>query len=329
MAMPKKDAAPAPATPSRPRRLLRRALAVVAACVGLVLLATGIYLVWYFLRPQPEPTTRVLFPGVSYQRQVRAGSLPRVSHLVRVRLSTPGLRFLVTPPRLTAGRAFRAQTTSEFLARHRLRLAINGGYFFPYHSNNPGDFYPRSGDPVDTAGLSCSGTASSPRCSGPPARPGATLFVSCDHRLSLRRPKRLCGAVSGHALLRRGRFVARRPDGGRAPRTALGLDRERRFLLLLVVDGRQPGYSEGATLRELVRLLRAAGAHDAINMDGGGSSTLAANLRGIPRLLNSPIHTRLPGRERPVANHLGIYFASPSRGRGVQDLEAISSSISR
>ena len=46
-----------------------------------------------------------------------------------------------------------------------------------------------------------------------------------------------------------------------------------------------------------------------LNLDGGGSSTLVAeDEKKNPVLLNSPIHGRLPpGKERPVANHLGIF----------------------
>ena len=51
------------------------------------------------------------------------------------------------------------------------------------------------------------------------------------------------------------------------------------------------------------------GAHDAMNLDGGGSSTLVVRGEdGQPRILNSPIDLYIPGRERPVGNHLGIYF---------------------
>ena len=59
-----------------------------------------------------------------------------------------------------------------------------------------------------------------------------------------------------------------------APRTALGLSADERWLYALVVDGRQKGYSDGADMEDLIAVMKAAGASDAINMDGGGSSTL-------------------------------------------------------
>lgn len=45
----------------------------------------------------------------------------------------------------------------------------------------------------------------------------------------------------------------------------------------------------------------------ALNLDGGGSVTLAIATPNGPMLLNSPIQTRIPTWERPIANHLGFY----------------------
>ena len=51
------------------------------------------------------------------------------------------------------------------------------------------------------------------------------------------------------------------------------------------------------------------GAFAAMSLDGGGSSTLVIEGQdGKPRILNSPIDNYIPGRERPVGNHLGIYI---------------------
>jgi exopolysaccharide biosynthesis protein len=59
------------------------------------------------------------------------------------------------------------------------------------------------------------------------------------------------------------------------PRTAVGRTADG-ALILMVVDGRQ-SESRGATLDELAGLMLEAGAVDALNLDGGGSSTLAVN----------------------------------------------------
>jgi exopolysaccharide biosynthesis protein len=59
----------------------------------------------------------------------------------------------------------------------------------------------------------------------------------------------------------------------RHPRTAAGFSRDRRTLFLLTVDGRSTR-SVGVTLEELARLMRRLGAWEAMNFDGGGSTTM-------------------------------------------------------
>ncbi|MFB7501318.1 phosphodiester glycosidase family protein [Streptomyces sp. NPDC056161] len=62
----------------------------------------------------------------------------------------------------------------------------------------------------------------------------------------------------------------------RQPRTLAGVDRHGR-LLLVTVDGRRPGVSEGFTLAEAARFMRSLGAVQALNLDGGGSTTMAVD----------------------------------------------------
>ena len=61
--------------------------------------------------------------------------------------------------------------------------------------------------------------------------------------------------------------------------------------------------------KELAELLKDLGAHFAMALDGGGSSTMVIEGgNGKSVILNSPIDNYIPGRERPVANHFGIYI---------------------
>ncbi len=60
----------------------------------------------------------------------------------------------------------------------------------------------------------------------------------------------------------------------RQPRTMAGVDRKGR-LILATVDGRQTGGSEGFTLYEAAEFMRSLGAVQALNLDGGGSTTMA------------------------------------------------------
>jgi len=81
------------------------------------------------------------------------------------------------------------------------------------------------------------------------------------------------------------------------PRTALGISRDRHTLILLVADGRRRG-TPGLNGFELIALLREFGAHDAVNLDGGGSSEIVVG----GRMRNRPSDRA----ERPSISQLGI-----------------------
>jgi exopolysaccharide biosynthesis protein len=85
---------------------------------------------------------------------------------------------------------------------------------------------------------------------------------------------------------------------GRAPRTAVGITPYGE-ILLVVVDGRQARYSVGMTLQELAKFMLEMGAKDAINLDGGGSSTVYAAGMVVNRCSD--------GKERRVSNALLLY----------------------
>jgi hypothetical protein len=89
-----------------------------------------------------------------------------------------------------------------------------------------------------------------------------------------------------------GTFVA-----ARQPRTLAGVRADGK-LLLVTVDGRRPGWSAGMTLPEAARLMRSLGAREALNLDGGGSSTMTVR----DKVVNRPSDRT---GERPVSN--GVY----------------------
>lgn len=129
-------------------------------------------------------------------------------------------------------------------------------------------------------------------------------------------------AVGGRPVLVRDSVVASEVDtqGGpgfattRHPRTAVGIsgagrttqDYAGRRVLLVVVDGRQAPYSDGMTLRELANLMLALGARNAINLDGGGSTTMVyadPDSAGTLRVANRPSDAQ---GERAVGDALAI-----------------------
>ena len=88
------------------------------------------------------------------------------------------------------------------------------------------------------------------------------------------------------------------------PRTAVGIDADGRKLLILVVDGRS-AYSRGYTMVELADMMTALGAENAINLDGGGSSTMYSRTgSGAMGIVNEPSD----GSERLVPNALGVVY---------------------
>jgi len=117
----------------------------------------------------------------------------------------------------------------------------------------------------------------------------------------------------------------------RHPRTAIGQLADGR-LIFVVVDGRQPGYSIGMTTFEMALTMTRLGAVRAMQLDGGGSSTMAFD----GTVLNSPSD----GRERPVPTALmlqyyGVYAPPPAEavvspnGDGVAEEQALSFKVVR
>ncbi len=280
----------------------------VAILVVIGLVAAGI-VAYARGRPLPIPTSRSLHTGVLYTRQVAIQPRPMIAHIIKVDMRTAGLRLMVTPPDAKGSQyPLRARTTSEYLQETGAQIAINGDGFEPWWSRSPADYYPHDGDPVHPRGF----TASRGRIYWTPEVDFPTLYISSRNYPSFDAPAKPYNAISGDPMLVAGGSpMPDLDDSDLHPRTAVGYSRNGRYLFLVVVDGRQPFYSEGMTLRELADLMVSLGAQYAMNLDGGGSSTMVVQgANGQPQVLNSPIDNYIPGRERPVADHLGIYMPS-------------------
>jgi Phosphodiester glycosidase len=92
-------------------------------------------------------------------------------------------------------------------------------------------------------------------------------------------------------------------DKQRHPRTNVGVTADGR-VLMVTVDGRQPGYSVGVSLAEVGRLMVSLGAVEAFNLDGGGSTVMAARKQnGAFGIVNRPSD----GRERKLTQALAVY----------------------
>ena len=134
----------------------------------------------------------------------------------------------------------------------------------------------------------------------PPWAEGATLWA----------------AVSGGSVILRGGrpvFDGNQPGDplARHPRSALGVGRDGRRLVLVAVDGRR-ATSRGMDVTELALWLQRLGVTDAVNLDGGGSTTLTALVaEGQLSVINRPV----AGEERAVPVALGLFYGPESSPR--------------
>jgi len=136
--------------------------------------------------------------------------------------------------------------------------------------------------------------------SAPPATDEATqlLAVVPGTRIRLRWSlgwRGVYDVVGGNPVLVRDGQVAVAPCStcNRYPRTGIGYTANG-AVLLVVVDGRQPRWSVGATLREFATIMRDLGAVKALNLDGGGSTTMVVE----GEVVNRPSD----GHQRPISN---------------------------
>jgi len=113
-------------------------------------------------------------------------------------------------------------------------------------------------------------------------------------------------AVSGSAQLVRNGQVITVDNGELHPRTAIGIDRDKHLLHVLVADGRSES-SGGLTLLQLGDYMDSLGDEDVLNLDGGGSSTMVApDADGVSGVRNTPSD----GHERLIANGLAFRYTA-------------------
>lgn len=122
--------------------------------------------------------------------------------------------------------------------------------------------------------------------------------------------------ASGPMLVKDGKvFMTMDENSSRArevtARSAVAIDQSKNRVFFVTVDGRQPGFSTGMTLKQFANYLVELGADRAINLDGGGSTTLGTRLYGQNKvsLMNSPSDG--DGVERAVSTILQAVSTAP------------------
>ncbi|WP_054956349.1 phosphodiester glycosidase family protein [Paenibacillus dakarensis] len=115
-------------------------------------------------------------------------------------------------------------------------------------------------------------------------------------------------AIGGQTRLIANGDIVPSNDPNAHPRTAIGTKADG-TIIMLVIDGRQPGFSEGVTLNELSEIMKEMGAVEALNLDGGGSTTFVARMPGeaARKVMNSPSD----GGERKTANGILLVNKAP------------------
>ncbi len=255
--------------------------------------------------------------------QVRAVALkePRLikAYIVKVDLTTPGMSFTSTERVADWGAAItgkvdyvaetKLERTSDFMMRRRreglnVEVAVNTTPWHPFPA-------PRGETRADLQGISVAdGVEVSPEMDG-----RGVFFVKKDGSASIELSvppdvKRgdIAFAVGAFGLIMKdGENVSTTvAPPGLHPRVAFGLDKDAKTLVILEVDGRQPGYSMGADMNDICAILKGEGVTDAVNMDGGGSSSLVVFDRrtGKPWMLNR--HKDM--ETRATATNFGIVF---------------------
>ncbi len=257
-------------------------------------------------------TVTTPYPGVTHTVYADA-SVPLVVHVVAIDITSQELHLQAT---LSADRG---QTVSDWADCKRgtagcttSDVAINGDLF------SPSGYVP--------AGLAMGGAKLWPDANMDNAtegwiafgRPGDVNKVMLSIPSNVEMPMSSLaaeGVVGGRALLVSQGMAMTSYDAldptepfRQAPRSAIGLDADGPMgtpvdMYLVTVDGDQQK-SLGMTAEELADFLAGLGVSDAIELDGGGSSTLYIRKEG--GVVNSPSD----GVQRTVANHLGVTYGA-------------------
>lgn len=220
-------------------------------------------------------------------------------HVIEIDLRNAGVSFLATPSNGSGDGLTTKQTTSEFAAATGVQVAINANFFASSddtvgHADSLGGLSMTGGQVVSPFSPSFPGIAFG-------ADGSVGYFTDVAPSLSS-----VDVAVSGtYRIIADGVIKTTGYDLPTAQnsRTAIGTDQANDTLFLLTVDANFTGLP-GTTYVETAQILQSFGAFNAVNLDGGRSSTMVVADPSV-RLVNAP---KFFGVERPVGNNLGIFI---------------------
>lgn len=256
------------------------------------MLAVCILCALSFAAQTVDAADKVTEPYDGVRHIFRTTAVPQRIHILEVDLANPKIRLRATRSE------HRKRVVSSFADLYGCQMAVNGDFF--------------SFTDYSTSGLAV-GHAEAWSDSPDTASQGFVAF-GVDNRVGISAPAAVVNppkdwmsdVVGGRPLIVKdgARIVFDNCTGfcARNPRTAVGFNED--TLYLVVVDGRSAS-SVGMSLNELGQLMVDLGATRALNLDGGGSSTMYVKKEG--GVQNSPSD----GIQRVVANHLGVCVVPP------------------
>jgi hypothetical protein len=255
----------------------------------------------------PEIMYQRLNEGIIYFRKQVNKPRKAIVHFINVFLRDNHFESLVTPG--DANGFLYSRTTSQFLEEFGMDVAINGDLYSYLGSSRTSSVDGSAQEYVQPNGFAASkGVIYS-------KRKGPTFFISPYNYGTFMLPKgSVYNAISGERLIvMDGKASEELHNDAPTARTAIGLTKDCKVLILMVVDGKQPDHSEGLSEKEIADQMVDVGAWWAMLLDSGGSSTLVVKgVDGQPKVINSPIDKDVPGTERAVANHFGVQIVKSS-----------------
>ncbi len=257
------------------------------------------------VRAQDAPKWVPMYDGVDIASYEVADPLLKV-HAARVDLTVPGIEFKTTPPNENfepETRETTRQTTAGFLKEAGLSVAVNANFYNPFNArtiSTPGD--------ANLIGLGvCDGFVESQ-----PAANYPSFVVKKNGDVDVRVYDKeddlsdIQQAVSGNKIVLLDGEVLKQTDKAVHPRTAVGLSKDKKYVYFMTIDGRQPGFSVGATYEQVAIELKNLGANVGLNLDGGGSTTFVLrDSENEPVVINRPCNST-KDRLRFNANGIGV-----------------------
>ena len=306
--------------------------------IGLIVFVS---LVWLRAPITEQPQVTHPFAGITHIVRVDASPRPVRMHIVQIDLSTPGLRFALSAP--SGSREVVRETTAAFLTRQHAQVAINGHFFLPFPSTDTeawviglaaseGRVFSAFETPAQSYALVAD---------APALNIDKQNRASIVHRDSTKpdglhviESVELWTTVAGAAQIVADGAVTipvykdeQHPNGVLTPggprnysnanswydvvtaRSAIGLSQDTRTLTLFTVDA--GGGSNGMRVSEVAALLvKDYGVWNALNLDGGGSTSLAMAdpATGAVSLINT-------SSDNPAGRSVGSSLAVYARAR--------------